>query len=383
MRNITTPAYVYDLELLNKTLSKAKIAADQFGYHIHYALKANYQNRILGAVLSHGFGADCVSGGEIQKALDSGFKSEQIFFAGVGKTDQEILLGLQNEIACFNCESIEELAIIQQLASKMDSVASVAIRVNPGVDAKTHAYITTGLAINKFGIQESQIKSALAFIKEASHIKFKGFHFHIGSQITDLSVFKQLALKVNDINQLAFDFGFKPKIIDLGGGLGINYENPEQELIPNFEAFFAVIHSNLLPKEGQEVHFELGRSLVGQCASLYSKVLYVKDSEVKQFVIIDAGMTDLMRPALYQAEHAIENLSSTTSELKKYDVVGPICESSDLFGKDIELPLTKRGDTIRLRSVGAYGEVLTSNYNLRKKPSVYFIRENKEIEQAF
>lgn len=367
---IQTPCYVYDADLLEETVALAHNEALKYGYHIHYALKANYQDVVLDTMIAHGFGADCVSGNEVKKALDAGFDPESILFAGVGKTDAEIHLALDHQIGCLNCESIEELIVIQEIAAQRNQVASVAIRVNPEVDAKTHAYITTGLAINKFGIQQSDVTKALDFIKSASHLNFKGFHFHVGSQITDLNVFKNLAIKVNEINEMAFSQGLSPEIIDLGGGLGINYAEPLEDAIPDFAGYFEIINQHLAPKERQEVHFEIGRALVGQCASILSKVLYVKQSGHKEFVIIDAGMTDLMRPALYQAEHAIHNVSSEATEVKPYDVVGPICETSDQFGKDISLPITKRGDYVMIRSVGAYGEVLASNYNLRDKAHV-------------
>ncbi len=367
-----SPAYIYHLDILNATLNSAQQEAKAFGFQIHYALKANYQTSILDAMVARGFGADCVSGNEVRKALENQFQPSSILLAGVGKTDAEITLALSSGIGCLNCESVEELEVIQQIAANLNIEAPVALRVNPEVDARTHAYITTGLSINKFGIQQADVQRALDLIKDSTHLRFRGFHFHVGSQITDMKVFEELAIRVNGINDMAFEQGFRPDMIDVGGGLGIDYAQPLSNPIPDFKAYFSTFHQFLQVREGQRVHFELGRSLVGQCASLLTKVLYVKHSGHKRFVIVDAGMTDLMRPALYQAEHAIENISNPSNTLQPYDVVGPICETSDQFGKDILLPETQRGDLLLIHSVGAYGEVLASNYNLRNRAEAIF-----------
>ena len=360
-----TPFYYYNLELLEETLKAVKDASSVYNYHVHYALKANSNPEILKLIETNGFGADCVSGNEVKRAVESNFNSKKIVFAGVGKTDEEIITALDNNIFCFNCESIPELEVINDLAQQKNKIAQVALRINPNVNAHTHHYITTGLEENKFGINRWEFEDVLSTLKKLTNIKLIGLHFHIGSQITDLSAFKGLCLRVNEIQQWFYEQKIIVDHINVGGGLGINYENPKQNLIPDFNKFFKIFNDFLELRPNQQLHFELGRSIVAQCGTLISKVLYVKKGVNTNFAIIDAGMTELLRPALYQATHAIENLSNNSDDLKRYDVVGPICESSDCFAKALLLPKTKRGDLIAIHSAGAYGEVMASQYNLR------------------
>ena len=298
----------------------------------------------------------------------------ELFFAGVGKADWEINLGLDNNIACFNVESIPELEIINELAEKKGKVAKVALRINPNVNANTHHYITTGLEENKFGINQWDLENVIAVLKQLNNVELEGIHFHIGSQITDLMSFKDLCIRVNELQKWFISHQILPKVVNVGGGLGINYEEPDEESIPDFKSFFKLFDEFLELKPGQELHFELGRSIVAQCGSLLTKVLYVKNGVNTKFAIVDAGMSDLIRPALYQAYHKIENLSSDKA-IEKYDVVGPICESSDCFGKAVDLPETNRGDLITIRSAGAYGEIMANRYNLRSLPSAYYSDE--------
>ena len=366
--NTKTPFYYYNLELLGETLKVVIEESSKYNYHVHYALKANSNNEILKRINSFGLGADCVSGNEIVKSLENGFTADKIAFAGVGKTDEEINIGLDHDIFCFNCESIPELRVINELAKKKNKVANIALRINPNVKANTHYYITTGLEENKFGINRWELEEVLTVLKELNNLNLIGLHFHIGSQITDLNNFKGLCLRVNEIQRWFYEHHIIVQHINVGGGLGINYENPKDELIPDFKSYFKLFNDLLELRPQQELHFELGRSIVGQCGSLVSKVLYVKKGIKTNFAIIDAGMTELIRPALYQAHHHIENLTSKVENYEKYDVVGPICESSDCFGKSIELPETKRGDIIEINSCGAYGEVMASRYNLRDLP---------------
>ncbi len=368
----STPFYYYNLALLSDTLRVVKTEADKYGYHVHYALKANSNSRILKIIQSFGLGADCVSGNEIDRAIACDFDTDKIVFAGVGKSDAEILVGLENDIFCFNCESIPELEVINELAKQQGKIAHIALRLNPNVNAKTHHYITTGLEENKFGINHWELDDVLNTLEQLNHIKLIGLHFHIGSQITDLSVFKGLCLRVNEIQEWFYAHQIIVDHINVGGGLGINYENPEQELIPDFKTFFKLFHDLIELRPRQELHFELGRSIVGQCGTLISKVLYVKKGVNTDFAIIDAGMTELLRPALYQAYHKIANLTSVVDKTSRYDVVGPICESSDCFGKALLLPATSRGDIIAIHSCGAYGEVMASQYNLRNLPSTEY-----------
>lgn len=377
LREIETPFYFYDTNILRDTLSTIRTEVAKYAnYHVHYAVKANANAKILGIIREYGLGADCVSGGEIKACLKAGFPADKIVYAGVGKADWEINLGLDNDIFCFNVESIPELEVINQLAAAKNKVADVALRINPNVNANTHHYITTGLKENKFGINRSDVDAVLDMVAVLPHVKLVGLHFHIGSQITDMSSFQGLCVRINEIQvQLAARHIFVEHI-NVGGGLGINYEKPNREPIPAFGEYFKVFKDHLKLSDKQSLHFELGRSVVAQCGSLITKVLYVKQGVNTKFAIVDGGMTDLIRPALYQAYHKIENITSEGS-IDKYDVVGPICESSDTFGKAIELNEPKRGDLIALRSAGAYGEIMASQYNLRALPKAYFLEDLK------
>ena len=369
--NIRTPFYYYDTELLQQTLDTINEEAGKHaGYKVHYAVKANVNPKVLQLIRHAGLGADCVSGGEIKAALDAGFPANEIVYAGVGKGDWEINLGLDADIFCFNVESVAELEIINELAAAKCKTAHVAFRVNPDVGAHTHANITTGLAENKFGIALDDLIPTIERAHKMANIEFIGLHFHIGSQILDMNDFKKLCKKINEIQAELDAKGISVANINVGGGLGIDYDNPEAAPIPDFKKYFDTYATNLALREGQTLHFELGRAVVGQCGSLITRTLYVKQGTHKQFVIVDAGMTDLIRPALYQAHHKIENLSSR-EPLHTYDVVGPICESSDVFDKAIELPCCHRGDLIAIRSAGAYGEIMASQYNCRQLPKGY------------
>ncbi|ARS39899.1 diaminopimelate decarboxylase [Sphingobacteriaceae bacterium GW460-11-11-14-LB5] len=368
--NIETPFYYYDTDLLQKTLRTCADAAAPYQFHIHYALKANFNSVLLNQIKEIGFGADCVSAGEVRRAVEVGFDHKKIVFAGVGKSDKEINEALDLDIFCFNVESIQELEVLNELAGKKGKTAQVAIRINPNVDAHTHHNITTGLDENKFGINSWDLPECADTLKASPNLKFIGIHFHIGSQITNLDVYKNLCVRVNEFAAWFEDKGFNLQVLNVGGGLGIDYHNPDHQ-IPDFKSYFKIFSEFLTVKPGQEVHFELGRALVGQSASLITRVLYIKNGKKKNFVVLDAGMTELMRPALYQAYHKIENLSrksevgSPESTALKYDIVGPICESTDCFGKEVEQPESFRGDIFAIRSAGAYGEVMASKYNLR------------------
>ena len=369
---VQTPFYYYDIELLEDTLNNINDCTKGLPFYVHYAVKANANDRILRTINAAGLGIDCVSGGEVAAAINAGFDSKKIVFAGVGKTDREISLALDANILCFNVESIPELEAINELAQQKGKIADVAFRINPNVDAHTHKYITTGLSENKFGINLEQLPDVLKLASTFKNINVVGLHFHIGSQITILEPFKVLCDKINALQKEVNEMGFKLKIINVGGGLGVDYENPDKNPIPDFKSYFDIFKNNLILQEGQEVHFELGRAIVAQCGSLITQVTYVKKGTAKQFVITDAGMTDLIRPALYQAHHNIENITATTETTEIYDVVGPICESSDCFGENETLPTTKRGDLLALRTAGAYGEIMASRYNLRDLPTAVY-----------
>ena len=378
-QNIETPFYYYDLNLLRQTLEACKTASDKYGFHVHYAMKANFNPKVLEAIQSYGFGADCVGGNEVTTAIANGFDKSKVVFAGVGKSDKEINMALDADIFCFNVESVQELNIINDRAKAKNKTARVAIRINPNVDAHTHHFITTGLDENKFGINTWQLNDVAETLRSCKNLQFVGIHFHIGSQITDMEVYRSLCIRINEMQEWFEDRGFQVKVLNTGGGLGVDYHNPDTNNIPDFESYFKVFKDFLNIKPGQEVHFELGRALVAQSAALVSRVLYVKMGQKKNFLILDAGMTELIRPMLYQAYQKIENLSKkpevgsqkSDSGLKtqdsrlKYDVVGPICESTDCFQKDVELPESSRGDIFAIRTAGAYGEVMASRYNLR------------------
>ncbi len=367
---LETPFYFYDLDLLKSTIEVALNASSKYGYILHFALKANNNDAVLETIREFGIGADCVSGNEVTKSVNMGFPPEKIAFAGVGKTDQEIITGLENNIFSFNCESLHEIEVVNEIAGQMNKVAPVAIRINPDIDPKTHKFISTGLKDSKFGINHWDFDEVAETVKSLPNIKLTGIHFHIGSQITDINVFEQLSLKVNFIQDWFDKNGFALEHINVGGGLGIDYSAPEENSIPDFEAYFAAFHNNLKLKQGQELHFELGRSLVGQCGYFITKVLYLKKGLSTEFLIVDGGMNDLLRPMLYQASHKISSLSSTGND-KVYDVVGPVCESTDVFARKVTLPESKRGDLLAFHSAGAYCEVMASTYNMRSLVTAY------------
>lgn len=365
-----TPFYYYDLALLDKTLDEIKSHLDKH-YHVHYAVKANVNPQVLRHIRQAGLGCDCVSGGEIQACLDAGFKGEDIVFAGVGKSDWEINLGLDADIFCFNVESVPELEIINELAAAKNKTARVAFRINPNVGAHTHANIATGLSENKFGIDMQDMEAVIRRAQDLSHVHYVGLHFHIGSQILEMDDFAALCQRINELQDRLEPAGLLPENINVGGGLGIDYQDPEGCPIPNFRDYFATYANGLKLRPGQQLHFELGRAVVGQCGSLITRVLYVKSNAIKQFCIVDAGMTDLIRPALYDAYHRVVNLSNPEGQRVRYDVVGPICESSDVFVTDYDLPQTNRGDLIALQSAGAYGEIMACQYNCRRLPLAF------------
>lgn len=370
-RNLQTPFYYYDTDLLRNTLNVINREAERYeNFQVHYAVKANANAKILAVIRDSGMGADCVSGGEIRAALQAGFPAGKIVYAGVGKADWEIELGLDNDIFCFNVESVPELEVINALAAAKGKVARVAFRINPNVGAHTHAHITTGLAENKFGISMDDMDRVIDLALGMSNVRFIGLHFHIGSQILDMGDFAALCNRINELQARLAARRILVEHINVGGGLGIDYQHPNRQPVPDFAAYFACYNKHLRRYGQQTVHFELGRAVVGQCGSLITQVLYIKQGTQKQFAIVDAGMTDLIRPALYQAYHKIENITSERP-MEAYDVVGPICESSDVFGKAIDLNGASRHDLLAIRSAGAYGEIMASGYNCRPLPKGY------------
>ena len=374
-QEIQTPFYYYDTNLLRQTLASINMEAGKHeNFIVHYAIKANANPKVLNVICQSGLGADCVSGGEIKASIQAGFPTNKIVYAGVGKSDWEINLGLDKDIFCFNVESVPELEVINELAENKGKIARVAFRINPDVGAHTHANITTGLAENKFGIAMRDMEDIIEEASKMKNIKFIGLHFHIGSQILNMTDFISLCNRIKELQDQLESHHIKVENINVGGGLGVSYDYPNREPIPDFKSYFDTYAHHLKLRNGQKLHFELGRAVVAQCGSLITKTLYIKQGSVKQFAIVDAGMTDLIRPALYHAYHKIENISSDEPN-ETYDVVGPICESSDVFAKAIDLNKTKRGDLLALRSAGAYGEIMASQYNCRQLPKGYITEE--------
>ena len=424
VEELATPFWYYDMDVFRKTVKLAASLSERYGIGAHYALKANVEPRLVSYIASKGFGADCVSGNEVKYAVESGFARSSIVFAGVGKSDKEISDALDLGIGCFNVESLMEMQVIDALAASKGVRANVSLRINPNIDAHTHRYVTTGLYENKFGISRHEFEAAIDILKGSKALNFKGLHFHIGSQITDVEpVYSLECERAAEIVEWFEAHGMEVGSIDLGGGLGVDYDEPDENPVPDFEKWFSIIDRKLRRRPEQSVSIEPGRSMVAQCGSLITRVLFVKSGETKTFLIMDAGMNDLIRPALYGAYHKIENLSAyyvskSSSDdrpgpgiceskyvedekaarsvrvwdrvpmknigrdrplekgvqggLRLYDVVGPVCESSDVWGEGRELPYSKRGDILAIRSTGAYGSVMSSRYNLRDlAPAVF------------
>ena len=371
-KQMRTPFYYYDMDLLRKTLETInRLTADR-RFKVHYAIKANGNPQIISEIAKYDLGADLVSGGEINAAAKAGFAPEDMNFSGVGKTDWEIRTGLEHGIGCFNVESVPELEVINEIAGEMEKIAPVAIRVNPDIDAHTHRYITTGTADNKFGINIDILNQVIEQTLNLPHLHLCGLHFHIGSQITDMQPYSMLCDTVNRLIDKYEQQGIYFEIINVGGGLGIDYHHPDEHPLSDLETYFNIFKEKLHLRPNQKLHFELGRAIVGNCGSLISRVVFVKENRNKRFVILDAGMNDLIRPALYNAYHEVQNITSREQKIEKYDIVGPVCESSDVFVRDHDMPLTRRGDLIAIRSAGAYCESMASTYNMRPVPPSFF-----------
>lgn len=374
---IATPFYFYDMDLLRRTVDQVHDLAQKHNLRVHYAVKANSNEKILREISAKGFGADCVSGNEVLHAHECGFPADRIVYAGVGKSDKEICNAMRLGIEAFNCESLQEIFVINEMAREYGMVANVSVRINPDIDAHTHKYVTTGLYENKFGISQHEFDKLIELIGKSRNINFIGLHFHIGSQITRVA--EVFALECRRVNELVAYFernGLEVKNINLGGGLGVDYDDPDGNPIPDFQTWFSTIDREIVRRSNQTVHVEPGRSIVAQCGTLISRVMFVKSGETKNFLIMDAGMNDLIRPALYGAYHRIENLSATMRPFfpshQAYDIVGPVCESSDVWGAGRLLPLSVRGDLMAIRSTGAYGQVMASRYNMKDlAPAVY------------
>ena len=374
---IATPFYYYDMDLFRRTVDHVAELAEEHDIKVHYAVKANVERRLLEYISAKGFGADCVSGNEVLHAHSCGFPADRIVYAGVGKSDREIYDAMMLGIEAFNCESLQEIFVINEMAHIYGVKANVSVRINPDIDAHTHKYVTTGLYENKFGISQHEFDKLIEIIHKSEHINFIGLHFHVGSQISRVEeVFGLECRRVNEIVEYFEKNGLEIRNINLGGGLGVDYDDPDGNPIADFSTWFGTIAANINRRPDQTVHVEPGRSLVAQCATLISRVVFVKSGETKNFLIMDAGMNDLIRPALYGAYHKIENLSASQRQFfptfQAYDIVGPVCESSDVWGAGRLLPLSVRGDLMAIRSAGAYGQVMASRYNMKDlAPAVF------------
>ena len=372
LKDFETPFYFYDMDLLRQTLDSVVWAAAKYNFKIHYALKANYDPRILEVIREYGLGIDCASGNEVRCAIEAGFDPKSIVFAGVGKRDKEIRYAIEQGIFAINCESLQELEVVNEIAGSMGKVVDCALRVNPDIDPKTNHCIDTGQADSKFGISYEKVLEQADWLQSLPNINIKGMHLHIGSQIRELHVFQYLCDKVNVITENLVRKGFTLDFVDVGGGLGINYDMPENEPVPNFASVFAIINGNL-KVGGREIHFEFGRSIVGECGELITRVLYRKDTATgRRLVIVDSSMTELIRPMLYGSYHDIENLTSEEEKHEKYAVVGTACESTDIFNESLTLPKTRRGDLLTIKSAGAYGMSMASRYNQHDLPGAVY-----------
>ena len=372
LKEIETPFYLYDINLLRQTLESVVYESNKYNYKVHYAIKANNDDYLLSIIKEYGIGIDCASGNEVRKAIESGFDPKTVVYAGVGKRDKEIRYAIEQDILAINCESIEELQVVNQIAGEWGKKADIGLRLNPDIDPKTNRCIDTGQADSKFGIAYEEILDNVELIKSLENINIIGIHIHIGSQIRELHVFENMCNKANAIVEKLESLGFSFRIVDVGGGLGINYDVPENEPIPNFASLFSIVHE-YLNVEGKEVHFEFGRSIVGECGELITSVLYNKTTATgRRLLIIDASMTELIRPMLYGSYHNIENITSQEDIFTKYTVVGTACESTDVFDENVSLKRSKRGDLLSIKSAGAYGRSMASEYNMHELPKAVY-----------
>ncbi|MFI3285377.1 MAG: diaminopimelate decarboxylase [Rikenellaceae bacterium] len=375
LQQFETPFYLYDMGLLRQTLESVVYESNRYGYKVHYAIKANYDDRILAAIKEYGLGIDCASGNELRKAIECGFDPKGIVYAGVGKRDKEIEYAIDQNILAINCESVEELEVIDEISRRKGRVTDIALRINPDIDPKTNHCIDTGQADSKFGISYEEVMENAEKILALDGLNIIGLHLHIGSQIRELHVFENMCNKVNVIVDNLVKLGFSFDFIDVGGGLGVNYDVPENEPIPNFASLFSIVNNYLKVGE-REVHFEFGRSIVAECGELITKVLFNKTTATgRRLLIVDGSMTELIRPALYGSYHNIENITSQEELTKKYTVVGTACESTDVFDENVSLKRSKRGDLLTLKSAGAYGMSMASRYNLHDIPAAVYSDE--------
>jgi diaminopimelate decarboxylase len=358
---VGTPAYVYSLPAFEAKWKEVDQAYRSVPHLVAYAMKANSNLTVMSSLAKLGSGADTVSGGEIFLALKTGVPAEKIIYAGVGKTDDEIAYALKVGIRYFNAESIPEILAINEVARKMKKIAPLAVRFNPDVDPKTHRYITTGKKETKFGIFLGDVEKIMSVVRNCRNVHWTGVHAHIGSQMTQTNSVGKAAKVLESLVLLLRREGFPITTVNLGGGYGIQYD---QEKAPGASRYASLVLP-VIKRLNAQLILEPGRFVSGNSGVLLTRVIYVKKSGTKTFVIVDGGMGELIRPALYEAYHRIAPASGSQKGSKKVDVVGPICESSDFFAKNRSLPPVKRGDLLIVFSAGAYGAVMGSTYNAR------------------
>ncbi|MDX1808368.1 MAG: diaminopimelate decarboxylase [Sulfurospirillaceae bacterium] len=366
-----TPLYVYDFNKITDNFNNLKNAFKARKSMLCYAVKANSNLSLLKHLASLGSGCDCVSIGEVNRALIAGIDKYKIIFSGVGKRDEEIKEALNKDILMINLESEEEMLRVEQIAKDLGKVSRISIRVNPNIDPKTHPYISTGLHENKFGVDLDSAKKMYLYANKSENLNPIGIHFHIGSQITQTSPFQEASLIIADLLRSLKAINIDIKFFDIGGGVGIKYRDEETISLYDYaQSIFASL-------KGMDVTIlcEPGRYLVGNCGYLLTKVLYEKKNEEKRFVIVDAAMNDLIRPSLYGAYHDFELLDSNDEDTSLVDIVGPICETGDFLAKNVQLPSTKHDDLIVFKSAGAYGFTMSSNYNSRLKAAEVAIED--------
>jgi len=395
-----TPLYVYSKNQIVENFRAIKAPLAEINSVVCYALKANSNPAILALLAEEGAGADVVSAGELSLALNAGFAPGRIAFAGVGKREDEIEYALKNDICIFNAESTQELQLISLVAMRLGKKARVGLRVNPDIDAQSHPYITTGLKENKFGISAGEAFAAFQFAAGLPALEVVGVHTHIGSQIVKVEPFIEAARFVAGLVGKLREAGIMVQHIDFGGGFGVQYvnvltheglphENPGATPPPPGDFVGAILP--ILKETGCSIWFEPGRSIVANAGVLLTNVLYTKENGTKKFIIVDAGMNDLLRPALYEAYHQIVPVKIATYEHEKVDIVGPICETGDFFARDRMFAKVKRNDHLAILTAGAYGYVNTSNYNARPRPAeilvnggkVRIVRERQTLDQLF
>jgi diaminopimelate decarboxylase len=384
-QEVGTPAYVYSQATLTRHYDAFSKAFEGLDHQICYAVKANSNKAVMALFASMGGGADIVSGGELARALAAGVEPQRIVYSGVGKTVEEMEAALKAGILMFNLESVDELEVLDQVAGRLGVKAPVSFRVNPDVDAQTHPKITTGLAKNKFGLDMETAFRQYPIAAKLPNVEIKGISCHIGSQLTDTRPFADALERVARLVEKLREVGISPGLLDLGGGLGITYN---QEIPPQPSEYAAALRETV-QRLGMKLILEPGRVLVGNAGILLARVLFTKQTPVKRFVIVDTAMNDLIRPSFYDSYHAIWPIEKNkANELAMADVVGPICETGDFLARDRNLPMFERGDLMAVLSAGAYGFAMSSNYNSRPRAaevlvngsSFSVVRERETIE---